>query len=456
MAVRPSPRAGRGRRLAVLLVAIALLGALSWMALTIGNPFPPRTIVMATGPEGGAFAEFGSRYRQILQRSGVDLQLVQTAGGADNLGRLRDPHAGVSVAFAENGLTSREESPDLSSLGAVTLEPLWIFLRSQGQVTAREKLVGKRISIEPEGSATRVLARRLLELNGIDEASVQLLGLAPQQSAEALLRGDIDGVILLTSWRSPVVQKLLLAEGIELQGYPRADAYVARFPNLDKVVLPTGVADFARNIPPTDVPLLAVEANLVVRNGIHPALQYLLLDAAVEVHGGPEIFHRAGRFPAPDAIDLPLSNPAQAFYKSGRPFVYRYLPFWMAGLAERLMILLIPLFTVVFPLAHFVPSLYAFVIQRRVFGLYGELKVLETELESMGPGESIHRIAEELERLARRAHRLRVPLGFAQRLFILKSHIALAQQEVERRRTASGREPRAVAPRTDPAGAGPL
>ena len=455
MAVRPSPRVGRGRRLALVLIVVALLAALAWMGLTIGNPFPPRTVVMATGPDGSAFAEFGARYHQILQRSGVDLQLVPTAGGADNLGRLRDPRAGVSVAFVENGLTSREESPEISSLGAVTLEPLWIFFRSQSVVTGREKLVGKRISIEPEGSATRVLARRLLELNGIDEASVQLLGLAPQQSAEALLRGDLDTAIMLTSWRSPVVQKLLLAEGIELQGYPRADAYVARFPNLDKVVLPTGVADFARNIPPTDVPLLAVEANLAVRNGIHPALQYLLLEAAAEVHGGPEIFHRAGRFPAPDAIDLPLSNQAQAFYKSGRPFVYRYLPFWMAGLAERLMILLIPLFTVVFPLAHFVPSLYAFVIQRRIFGLYGELKILETELESMGPGDSIHGIGADLERLARRAHRLRVPLGFAQRLFILKSHIALAQQEVEKRRTGSGGEPRAVAPRTDPAAAGP-
>jgi TRAP-type uncharacterized transport system substrate-binding protein len=456
MVVRPSSRVGRGRRLALVLLAVALLGALAWMALTIGNPFPPRRVVMATGPEGSAFGEFGDRYRQILQRSGVDLQLVQTAGGAENLQRLRDPYTGVSVAFVENGQTSRDESPDLVSLGAVTLEPLWVFSRSPSSGSARQQLVGKRISIEPEGSSTRVLARRLLQLNGIDEANIQLLGLAPQQSADALLRGDIDVAILLTSWRSPVVQRLLVADGIGLQGYPRADAYVARFPNLDKVVLPTGVADFARNIPPADVPMIAVEASLVVRKEIHPALQYLLLEAAEEVHSGPEIFYRAGRFPAPDAIDLPLSDPAQAFYKSGRPFVYRYLPFWMAGLAERLMILLIPLFTVVFPLAHFVPMFYAFVIQRRIFGLYGELKVLETEMEALRPGDPGDPVAAELERLAKRANRLRVPLGFAQRLFILKSHIALALQEVEKRRISAGEAPRAGGARTDPAGAGPL
>jgi TRAP-type uncharacterized transport system substrate-binding protein len=442
----PSPsRTRTGLRWVPVLLAVAVLGALAWVALTIGNPFPPRTVVMATGPKGSGFDDFGARYRQLLQRSGVDLRLVETAGSAENLTKLRDPRAGVSVAFIENGLTNQDESPDLVSLGAITIEPLWLFFRRQESGTPAQRWVGKRISIEPEGSGTRVLARRLLALNGIDETTVQLLGLTPEQSAEALLRGTIDGAIMLTAWQSSVVQKLLVAEGIVLEGYPRADAYVALFPYLNKVVLPTGVADLARNIPPADVPLLAVEASLVVREDIHPGLQYLLLEAAAEIHGGPQVFHRAGRFPAAEAIDLPLSQQARAFYKSGRPFVYRYLPFWMAGLAERLMILLIPLFTVVFPLVHFVPAFYAWMIQRRIFGLYGELKVLETELEKVHPGEPAHDLILGLDKLARRANRLRVPLGYAQRLFILKSHIALAQQEAEKRRGVSDREQRAEA-----------
>ena len=441
MVVRASSRARWGR-LAVVLVVLAMLITLAWMALTIGNPFPPRTVVMATGPEGSAFIETGDRYRQILQRSGVDLQLERTAGGAENLVRLRDPRGRVSVAFVESGLTSHKESPDLVSLGTVTLEALWIFFRGQPVGTVAQKLVGKRLSIEPEGSATRVLARRLLALNDIDVASVDLLGLTPVHSAEALLRGEIDGAIMLTPWQSPVVQKLLVANGIVLEGQPRADAYVARYPSLSKVVLPIGVADLARNIPPADVPLLAVEASLVVRDNVHPALQYLLLEAAAEIHGGPEIFHRAGRFPAPEPVDLPLSDPALEFYKSGRPFVYRHLPFWLAGLAERLFIVLIPLFTLI-PLVNVVPTIYASVIQRRVFVLYGELKVLETRLQSMGPCDATHEVTGELERLANRANRLHVPTSLAQQLFILKSHIVLVQQEVEKRRQLSGNEHRA-------------
>jgi hypothetical protein len=282
-----------------------------------------------------------------------------------------------------------------------------------------------------------VLARRLLELNGVEEKRVELLGLTPERAAEALLRGEIDAAVLLTSWQSPAVRKLLAAEGITLVTYPRADAYVALFPQLNKLVLPTGVADLERNIPPADVTLLAVEGSLAVRKDLHPALQYLLLDAAVEVHGGPGIFNKAGRFPAPEAIDLPLSHYALEFHKSGRPYLYGHLPYWLSDLAERLLILVVPLFAVVLPLVRYLPMVYEFVIERRMFSLYRELKVIEMELEAHPSGEAAFALAAALEELARRVNRLKVPLHFTQRLFILKSHIAVAQEKLEKRRSSA-------------------
>jgi len=240
--------------------------------------------------------------------------------------------------------------------------------------------------------------------------------------------------VMLTSWQSPAVRKLLADSGIVLQGYPRADAYVALFPILNKVILPQGVADLARNIPPADVALLAVESNLLVRRGLHPALQYLLLEAATEIHGGPDVFHSIGRFPGPGTIDLPLSEQALTFFKAGRPFVYRYLPFWLAGLAERLLILIIPLFAVVLPLVSVLPRLFQMVTERRLFGMYRELKLVERALETTGPVTGMDVLAATLEELARRANHLWVPLGYSQRLFILKSHIALAQEQLDKRR----------------------
>jgi len=430
MPMQPS-RIRRGRRLAVALLAVAVVGAVLWMGLTVGNPFPPRTVVMATGPEGGAYDELAARYCEVLGRAGIGLRVVRTMGGVENLARLADPRSGVMVAFLESGLTEAQISPNLVSLGTVSLEPLWAFFRRPTEGDVRRKLAGRRISIEPEGSATRVLARRLLALNGVDTNTVTLLGLPPQQAAEALLRGDIDGAVMLTSWRSPVVQKLLIADGVVLETYPRADAYVARFPSLSKVVLPTGVADLAKNIPPADVTLLAVEVSLVARRDLHPALQYLLLEAASEIHGGPDIFHKSGRFPAAEAVNLPLSEQAQEFYKTGLPFVYRALPLWLAGLMERILILLVPLVVVVFPLVRFLPAIYQYMVEYRIYRLYGELRVLEAELERGGAERE--QLAAALNDLAARANHLSVPLAYSQRLFILKSHIAMARADLEKR-----------------------
>lgn len=425
------------------LLTLALLAALVWMGLTVGNPFPPKTITMATGPAGSAYQEFGLRYQEFFKRAGIDLRLVPTAGGFDNLSRLRDPKSGVMVGFVESGVTNRKESPSLVTLGAVTVEPLWFFFRRElPGTTVAQRLHGKRISIDAEGSGTRVMAQAILKLNGVPDSSVTLLALDPDQSAVALLGGEIDGAVMLTSWQSPAVQKLLAADGIVLQGYPRADAYVARFPVLDKVILPQGVADLARNIPPADVPLLAVESNLVVRRDLHPAINYLLLEAAAEVHRGQAIFHQADRFPALGTIDLPLSEQALTWYRSGRPFVYRYLPFWLAGLAEKLLILLIPLFAVIFPLVSFLPRVFQAITERRIFVMYRELKFVEQALEAEGPVAGLDRLAVALAEVERRANHLWVPLGYSQQLFILKSHIALIQGRIDKRLAAEA-EPRA-------------
>ena len=413
--------------------ATALLVAAGWWASGLWSPTPPRTVGMATGPEGSAYAALGARYREILARSGVDLRAHATAGALENLARLRDSGSGVSVGFVQAGTTSAAESPGLASLGTVFYEPLWLFHRRMDPGQGSADLRGKSLSIGPEGSGTRALAKRLLALRGIDERTAELLALPPEEAADALVRGQIDLAAILTSWDAPVVRQLLAAPGIELAGFPRADAHLALNPYLSKLVLPAGVADLARDIPPADVVLLAPKASLVVRKDLHPALQYLLLEAASEIHSAPGLFHRAGEFPAPEAIDLPVGEDARQFYKSGRPFLQRHLPFWVAALAERLLFLLVPLLAVVYPLLRSLPGLYAWTVRRRVFSLYRDLKLIDLATERLPAGEDAGGLADRLDELEARASRLRVPRAYAWFAYTLRHHIRLVRERLERR-----------------------
>jgi TRAP-type uncharacterized transport system substrate-binding protein len=417
-------RLAEGRRAYVLvlaLVGVGLLTSVGW-ALASGHALPPRVIVMATGPEGGSYAAFGARYRENLARQGLEVRLRPTAGDVENLELLRDPRSGVSAAFLQAGSTSPQESPGLASLGALYFQAVWIFRRGepQGKVFG-----GPRVSIGPEGSGTRSTMTKLLRLLGSEPLPYDLLALPPDRAAADLQAGRIDGMAFVTGWESPIVRRLVADPAIGLVSFARADAYVALAPFLEKLVLPMGVGDLARNRPPRDVTLLASKTSLVVRGDLHAAVQYLLLDAASEIHGGPGIFQKAGQFPSAEGVDVPLSEDARRFYRSGRPFLQRYFPYWIAVLAERLLIVLVPLLGIVAPLLRVAPEIYREMVQRRIVRFYGELKLIETELEARPPAADTHDLEQRAALLESRAGHLRVPLLFSPLLYTLKQHIRL-------------------------------
>jgi TRAP-type uncharacterized transport system substrate-binding protein len=431
MAVREFVR-GHWAFLSIVVVAATVTSAV----LVILRTMPPRAIAMATGPEGGAYHEIGKRYQAILARAGVRLQLVSTNGAVQNLALLRDPHSGVSVALLQGGITSEAEAPEIESLGTVFYEPLWTFYRSELRSQGLEGLRGRKISIGAEGSGSRALSLELLKHTGIDENSAELLGYSPQDASDKLLSGEIDAVLMLISWESPVLRRLLADDRVELASFPDTDAYVALYPFLSKLVVPAGVGDLTKHRPSSDVTLLGPKASLVVRSEVHSALQYLLLNTARQVHSAPSIFRRPGEFPAAEAMDVPLSDEAAQFYKAGRPFLQNYLPFWMASLVARLLVLLIPIIGVIYPLLRFVPAIYGWTVRRKITRLYGELRFLEDELAAGSAVQDASSALARLDRLEQQANRLRIPAAYANMQYMLRHHIMLVRERLTALRSA--------------------
>ena len=407
----------------VLAVSVAAT-CLLWILLVVGRPLPPRHIVMSTGPDGGAFRDHGERYRAALARDGVDLKLVPSLGNVENLRRLDDPASGVSVGFVSGGLTAAKDSPDLLSLGTISYDPLWIFCRGLPQPVRVSDLRGRRISIGLDGGGTRAMALELLRANRLEDAFTAL-SLTPGGGGEALLGGEIDCACMLTSADAPIVKRLLGDESVTLVTFPRADAYVALYPHLRKLTVPAGVGDLAKNLPKEDVNVLASMTSLVVRKDLHPALQFLLLQAASDIHSGPGILRRPGQFPAAEPVDVPLSRDALAFYKSGGSFLQRHLPFWLAVLAERLLLVLVPLAGVLYPLLRVIPRLRDWIVEQRVWRLYAELREIEGVITSGAGGG-----AEGLENLERKVSAVRFPKRFGRALYTLKQHVALVRERL--------------------------
>ena len=182
-----------------------------------------------------------------------------------------------------------------------------------------------------------------------------------------------------------------------------------------------------------DEVLLSPTANLLVRDNLHPALAYLLLRAASEVHGTPGLLDQAREFPSPRDSGFPISPAATRYYQAGLPFLQRYLPFWAAVLVDRLWVFLLPIIAVAVPLARIVPALYRWRVRSRVFRWYGRLKQIELQLEE-GPGiEQLREMLKRLDDTDLAVNKIPTPLAYADNLYFFREHVDVVRRRIVRR-----------------------
>ena len=363
------------------------------------------------------------------------MEIRTSAGSHQNLERIENGEA--DVAFVQGGIALRapdddEEAGPLRSLGSVSYEPVWVFYRGAQRVDRLHQLDGRRIAVGEEGSGIRGLALQLLEANEIPANSPNLLPLAGLNAAEALQQEQIDAAFIVAAQEAPVVQVMLRSPGLWVVSLSQADAYLRRFPFLSKIVLPRGVVDLVRDVPPRDTVLLATTANVIVREDLHPAVAGLLLQAMSEVNGRGGFFQRAGEFPSYKDQSFPLSSDAARYYKSGPPFLQRYLPFWMAVLVERLLVMILPLLMLSLPLLKFAPALYSWRVRSKIVRCYGDLKFLENDLRRHYEPACQQEYVQQLDRIENDASTLNIPLAFSDLLYTLREHINLVRDELRR------------------------
>ena len=409
-----------------ILIAVALLIA----AYFVLDPTPPRRVVLATGPEGSAYAEFGKRYAAELARYGIQVELRASMGARENLRLLREAKEQVDVGFVQGGSGDEEaQAAGLASLGSVNYEPVWIFRRGQ-PLQRLADLRGLRVNTGVRGSGTPGITRRLLEANFVERDELQRQSLAETPAVMALLEGKLDAAVLVSPPESPMVQMLLQTPGIHLYEYAHAEAYSRRFPYLVPVVLPRGVVDLSRDVPREDITLIATTTALLAREDTHPALMQLFVQAAARIHGGPGWIARAGEFPNGRPGEHPLAKEAQRFYQSGPPLLQRYLPFWLANLVDRMWVALFSIIAVLIPLSRLLPPLYEFRVRSRIFRWYRNLRQIESELQEKEANRD--ELLAALDRLERRAFAVTVPLSYADELYALRQHIDLVRARLHK------------------------
>jgi hypothetical protein len=410
---------------AIIFTALVLIVAVFWFFYSA----PPNTIIITSGDQGSLFQRNAEKYAKILALKGVKLKILPSEGSLENLKRLADPKFHVDVGFVQAGVAQGQNIDKLVSLGSLSYEPLYLFCRADKPFKLLSDFSGKRLAIGQEGTGTNVLALTLLALNGIKpDGTTTLLELDDEEAEKALLEGKIDGAFMMgDSAASKTMRDLLREPAITAFNFTQADAYTRRIKYLNKLVLLEGSIDFGKNIPDHNINLLSPTVELIARADLHPALSDLLLEAATEVHSRAGRYQRQGEFPAPLEHEYRISSDAQRFYKSGKSFLYRYLPFWLASLLNRILVVIVPMILVLIPGLKSIPAIYRWRMRLRILRWYRALLVLEGNLSLDITPEKKEELLHRLNRIEQTVNSLKLPASFADQFYSLRGHIAIVR-----------------------------
>ena len=321
-----------------------------------------------------------------------------------------------------------QTSPDLESLASVAYEPVWVLSKPNKSINQLINAKGKRVAIGTDGSGSQPVALSLLGANGLTTTNTTFMPIGAADAYVQLQQDLVDVIITVAAPSAPIIEQSLNA-GLSVMDFNQADAYVRRFSWLSKVTLPKGSSSFSGNLPTKDIQLIAANANIVARTDVHPAIAFLLMDIASEIHAGSGLVHNTKQFPNDQSLQFNQSDESKRFFKTGRPFLQRYLPFWLANLIERLLVSIVPVLAIAIPLIKLVPAYFDFQEKSEILQLYEQGMQTDRMVRSnqLTKAEALDQIVQ----LDRRLDALNLGASRHIEVYNLRAHLELIRERLQ-------------------------
>jgi len=346
------------------------------------NQVQKKEFTIATGSENGQYYNTALKYKEVLEKQKVKVNIITSTGSIDNLKLLEEKKA--DMAFIQNGIAKDKNNTSVKAIASTYYEPLWIFYKNEGyEMDYIIQLISKKISIGEKGSGTFDLASKILNDNKLDNQNSELLNYSTKEAKDKLLKGDIDAMFVVVSPDSPIVKELLEDPNISLFSFKRSKAYSRKYTFLESLDLYEGTIDLYKNLPSENTHLLSTTATLVIRDDFSDELTRLVLKSIKEVHNKKGLFEKENQFPNADNITITMDEEAQRYHDYGDTWLEKIFPYWIASNLDRLKILIIPLLTLLIPLFKGGFPLYRWSVRSKIYKWYDELQEIDAKIDTL-------------------------------------------------------------------------
>ncbi|MEN9538154.1 MAG: hypothetical protein RLZZ126_389 [Pseudomonadota bacterium] len=197
--------------------------AVAFAAVAVSASAGAQQLSIATGGTGGVYYPLGGALAQALQKNvpGMTATAEVTGGSVDNLKLLGSGKPYFAFAMADASLDAYRGVDKFSS-GKVAVKTLMVLYPNRMHlVTVDGKgihkmadLKGKRVSTGSPGSATEVMAFRVLEAAGLDkDKDMKRERLGAAESTNAIKDGKIDAYFFVGGLPTAAVSDLANSPG---------------------------------------------------------------------------------------------------------------------------------------------------------------------------------------------------------------------------------------------------
>ncbi|MDY7218889.1 TAXI family TRAP transporter solute-binding subunit [Denitrificimonas sp. JX-1] len=420
---------------------VPVLAALVTALFYFVAPPPPMHATMSTGAAGGGYALFGEKLKAELAKEGFELKLINSSGSRENAERLLDENSGVNLALMQSGQEldmTLQERKALYNLGAIYQEPLWLFSRSGIYINTLNDLLALRTAVGSNQGGIRMVVDPLLQANKYDsqELPEQWQTYSGKKALTQLLNNELDAAFFLGSAESALIKEAASHPELQLVSFNQAAAYRARLPFLSQIEVPQGLLNLATNQPHQDIVTLGPAAMLMANENFHPALTALILAAAQEVMSAGTLIDAPGTWPQNFPHEFSTLTEAEYFHTKGLPLLQRYLPFRIASLADRYIILVIPLLMLLFPLFKVAGPIYRWRIRARIYRWYKYLRDVDQRFNNFTLPEHIDEEIQRLHDLQEELAKVEVPLSYTNELYELHLHVGFVLKRLQNLKAA--------------------
>ncbi|MGI9500014.1 MAG: TAXI family TRAP transporter solute-binding subunit [Geminicoccaceae bacterium] len=161
-------------------------------------------------------------------------------------GELDSGFAQSDIAYwAYSGTGIYEGKPRIESLRAIASlypESIHLVARKGAGIETVHDLVGKRVSLDAQGSGTLVDARIILEAFGIEEKDIETQFIKPNLAIAEIREDRLDAFILVAGYPAGSVVELASTVGVDLVPItgPEVDELLKRYEFFAEDVIPDG------------------------------------------------------------------------------------------------------------------------------------------------------------------------------------------------------------------------